>query len=61
MTTQETVSKLMNLMAEHNYSLLEAQIRLNRELLDQIETATTLIRNSFERDGRLTATTKIER
>lgn len=59
MTTQEHVNLLMNTMAKHHCSLLEAEIRVNREFTDKNDTAATMIREAFERTGSLTLQTKV--
>lgn len=59
MTTQETVSKLMDIMAENNCSLLQASLILQREFNDTVDTATKLIRQAFEEKGYLNHSNKI--
>lgn len=56
---QETVSLLMNIMAEKNCSLLEAQLAANRAFRDQTDEAAKAIRKAFELNGSLTKESRI--
>lgn len=57
--TSELVSMLMDIMAEKNCSLLQANLILRGDFSDNLDTASKLIRQAFEEKGYLNHSNKI--
>jgi hypothetical protein len=57
-STENLVARLMDIMAEKNCSLLQANLILKEDFNDQLDTASKLIRQAFEEKGHLTHSDK---